>query len=68
MEKAINSHNINKANPASKMFPTLPHFFVVITFSITKSSQSQRKITRAAEVELLVCFITGAGGRTLLIF
>lgn len=68
MENATNFHNINKANPSSKMFPKLPHLFVVMTFSITKSSHLTKKTyKRAAEIKLLLCFITGKK-KSLLIF
>lgn len=70
MEKAINSHSINKANPTSKMFPTPPttslcgdYIFHNKIIPLTKKTNNG-----TTEVELLVCFVTGKKKNTLLIF
>lgn len=71
MEKAINSHSINKANPTSKMFPTPPtpslcddYIFHNKIIPLTKKTNNG-----TTEVELLVCFVTGKKKhKTLLIF
>lgn len=61
MEKAINSYNKNKANPSSKMFPTLPQFFwcgdYIFHNKIIPLTKRTNKI--AIEIKLLVCFDTG---------
>lgn len=60
MEKAVISHNKNKANPASRMFPTLSHSFCSDYIFQNKIIPLTKKTNiTAIEVELPVCCITG---------